>query len=409
MRILFFSDHLRPEPSAPAAHVYERAKLWVEWGHQVTIMGSCPNFPDGKAYDGYKNRWRAVEMLDGIRVVRCKTYITANKGFFKRILDYLSYMASAFFFAFWEEKPDVVIATSPHLFVAMSGSFYARLRRIPFVFEIRDLWPASIIGTTALKKGKIYRFFEAIELYLYKNAARIICMTPAFQKDLISRKVQAEKTRVVINGANLTLFQPREKAADLVKRYQLESYQVVGYLGTIGLASGLQNLLKTAERLRSEPVKFLIVGSGALLQELEQTALEKNLKNVIFTGRQLKEKMPDFWSICDISLIHLRNDPVFKTVIPSKIFESMAMGLPIIYAGPDGEGPDLVRQHEAGLHVAPDEPKALAEAIVKLLASTKLRQTYGQNSRNSAALYSRERHAQESLNVLQEALGVADQ
>src|SRR5262245_16123950 len=170
MNILFFSDHFRPEPSAPAAHVHERAKLWVTWGHRVTVLTSAPNFPEGKVYSGYRNRWRGVEMMDGIRVVRVKTFITRNEGFLLRTLDYLSYCLCASLFAWFEERPDVIISTSPHLFIAVAGVVHGRLRGVPHVMEVRDLWPASIAANASMRKGWIYRLLESLELWLYRKS-----------------------------------------------------------------------------------------------------------------------------------------------------------------------------------------------------------------------------------------------
>ena len=148
LKILFLSDHFYPEPSAPAAHVFERAALWVSEGHSVTVVTSAPNFPEGRVFPGYRNSWRTRETLKGIRVVRVKTYMARNEGSFRRTLDYLSYMVSSFLFAFGEERPDVVVSTSPHLFVAVAGVMHASLRRVPHVFELRDLWPATIAANT---------------------------------------------------------------------------------------------------------------------------------------------------------------------------------------------------------------------------------------------------------------------
>ena len=139
LNILFFTDHFRPEPSAPAAHIFERCRLWVAGGHQVTVMTSAPNFPEGRVYPGYRNSWRAVEMMDGVRVIRVKTYIARNEGFVRRILDYLSYMCSSFWAAFGEPRPDVIISSSPHLFVAYAGCAHAFMWRVPHVIEVRDL------------------------------------------------------------------------------------------------------------------------------------------------------------------------------------------------------------------------------------------------------------------------------
>jgi len=404
MKILFFSDHFKPEPSAPAAHVYERAKLWVKWGHKVTVITNFPNFPDGAVYTGYKNSWRIVEKMEGIRVVRVKTFIVPNKGFFLRILDYISYMISACFFAIFEKKPNVVISTSPHLFVPVAGVIYSMLRRVPHVFEIRDLWPASIISTGAMKDSSIYKLLESLELMLYRKSCKIITLTDSFTKDLISRDIPPDKINTVINGANLDLFRPRDKNTEIEARYGLKSKFVVGYLGTIGLASGLENIVLAAKLLKEEPIVFFLVGAGALKDKLIRLTSELELHNIIFTGRQLKEDMPRFWSVCDVSLIHLRNDKVFSTVIPSKIFESMAMGLPIIYVGPIGEGTAIVDFHRCGLVVQPDNPKALADAVRSFVTSGGKYDIFSKNSLAAAPIYSRERQASDCLKVLKMCL-----
>ena len=410
MRILFFTDHFKPEPSAPAAHVYERAKLWVQWGHDVTVITSCPNFPEGKPFPGYKNRWRSVEDMDGIRVVRVKTLIQPNEGFFLRILDYVSYMVSSVFFSMLEKKPDVVISTSPHLFAAAAGVIYSSSRQVPHVFEIRDLWPASIVSTTSMKKGRTYRILESIELNLYKRSSMILSLTQSFKTDLLSRNVPEDKINIVINGANLDLFSPHDKDSEIQAKLGLKNRFVIGYLGTIGLASGLENMVSAAELVKNTPITFYLVGAGALQNELKKQAREKNLDNIIFAGRQLKEDMPKYWSVCDVSLIHLRDSDVFKTVIPSKIFESMAMGLPIIYSVPQGEGSAIVERHNAGIIVPPGNPKALAEAAIQLMNNPEKRQLYANNSLSAAPLYSRKKQAIDSLDVLSKAIskGIPD-
>ena len=272
MRILFLSDHFFPEPSAPAAHVYERAKLWVSQGHQVTVLCSAPNFPEGKLFPGYRNALRSVELLDGIRVVRVWTYISANEGTVRRTLDYVSYAFTPFLMAWREPRPDVVISTSPHLFVPLAGVLHARLRRVPHVFEIRDLWPASIAATEALRgASRSLRLLERLELFLYRHSARILALTPAFKTDLVRRGVDPGKIDVVINGANLELFRPgMARDRDLEAQFGLGGRFVVGYLGTLGLAHGLENVLDAAEQLRDTAISFLFVGVGAAKAELHR-------------------------------------------------------------------------------------------------------------------------------------------
>lgn len=404
MKILFFTDHFKPEPSAPAAHVYERAKIWVRMGHNVTVICSAPNFPEGRIYQGYKNRWRTVESMDGIRVVRVKTFITSNAGFAMRILDYLSYMFSAFFFAIFEKKPGVVISTSPHLFVPVAGVMYSKLKRVPHVFELRDLWPASIQALTPIKPKIIYRILEKTELFLYARSARILSFTNAYANDLRSRGVPSEKVDVVICGGNLELYSPRQKDREIEKKYGLDKYFVVGYLGTIGMAHGLENILNTAAILKGRAIKFLLVGVGAAKKELETRAQGMALDNVVFVPRQLQEDMPRYWSVCDVSLIHLKNCDVFSKVVPSKIFIAMAMGLPIIYVGPRGEGVSIVEQHECGIWVSPDDPKMLAQEIMNLAEDTLQCKRYSANGTKASQLYSRERQADQTLAVLGKAI-----
>lgn len=407
MRILFFTDHFHPEPSAPAAHVYERARLWVRAGHSVTVICSAPNFPEGKVFPGYRNRLRTVEYLDGVRVVRVLTYVTANEGVIRRTADYLSYMLSSFLLAWLEERPDVVVSTSPHLFVPMAGVLHAMCRRAPHVFEIRDLWPASIAATKALAGGggRMLRLLERVELWLYRHSMRVLALTPAFKRDLVRRGIDSGKIDVVVGGANLELFQPgMARDREIEDCFGLRHRFVVGYLGTIGLAHGLENVLEAAERLRRSDITFLFVGVGAAKNALESSARSRNLDNVVFAPRQVKSAMPRFWSVCDLSLVHLRDDPVFETVIPSKIFEAMAVGLPTLYVAPRGDGAAIVEQHRTGIVVPPMNAEALAESIRMLAGDHALRAELAAGARRAAPLYSRSRQADATLEVLERAV-----
>jgi colanic acid biosynthesis glycosyl transferase WcaI len=358
-------------------------------------------------YPGYRNAWRFCESVDGVRVVRVKTFIARNEGFFRRTIDYLSYMASSFFFAFREPRPDVIISTSPHLFAAAGGCAHARFRGVPHVFELRDLWPASIAVNTGVKRGLVYRLLEALELALYRNSRRILAFTSAYKRDLVSRGISSEKIDVVINGANLMLFAPASvRDASVVREYRLEDCFTVGYIGTLGLSHGLENVLEVATLLRGTRVRFFFVGVGAAKEQLQREVASRGLDNVIFSPRQSRLEIARYWSVCDVSLMHLKNDPVFSTVIPSKIFESMAMGLPMIYCGPRSEGSEIVEKHAAGLFVPADDPEALAAAVVGLERDPSLRSRLARNSAAAAASYSRARQAELSLEVLRKAIGV---
>ena len=204
MRILFLSDNFPPEGNAPATRLYEHAIRWVRSGSEVTVVTCAPNFPEGKLFPGYRNAWRQVETVDGIRVVRVKTYITANEGFLKRTLDYLSFMLMGFAMALFERRPDVVVATSPQFFCAIAGWAVAAARRRPFVFELRDLWPASIVAVGAMRRSVVIRALERIEMFLYRRATAIVAVTESFRRELIARGVDGKKIHVVVNGVDAT-------------------------------------------------------------------------------------------------------------------------------------------------------------------------------------------------------------
>lgn len=400
MKILFFTDHFRPEPSAPAAHVYERARLWSAAGHRVSVICAAPNFPEGRIFAGYRNRWRFVECLEGIRVVRVKTFIAPNEGFLLRVLDYFSYAISATFFAFFENKPDVILSTSPHIFVPLAASIIARIRRVPHVMEVRDLWPESIVAVGAMKKGCLYRALEHLELFLYQCADRIVTLTTSFREDIVRRGVNIGKIQVVVGGANLELFSPQATQVRRRRDLCLEGRFVVGYFGTLGMAHGLENVLAAADLLRNDRVVFLFVGEGAAKKCMEYQIRQRNLENVVMLPRQLREHMPEYLGVCDVSLVHLKGHELFSKVIPSKIFEAMAMGIPVLYVGPRGEGAEIVERHDVGVCVQPEDPAALVFVIRTLIHDKERCAQFACNGLKASRLYSREYQAARTMKVL---------
>jgi len=401
MKILFISDNFPPEVNAPASRTYEHAKRWVAQGAEVTVITCAPNFPGGRVFDGYRNAWRTVESVDGIRVVRVKTYITSNQGFGRRVLDYLSFMISAFIFGLFERRPHVIVGTSPQFFAAVCAWWLSVAKWRPFVFELRDLWPASIVTVGAMKKGLVIRFLEWLELFLYRRAARIIAVTNAFKSDLVSRGISGEKIFVVRNGVDLTRFAPRPGSEEMRSRLRLGDRFVVAYLGTHGMAHALDNVLATAGLLREHSdICFLLVGDGAQKERLVAMAKERELDNVIFHDSMPKEEMPALWSVCDVALVHLKDDPVFATVIPSKIFEAFGMEKPVMIVQPDGEAAEIVRTAGAGEWVAPEDPSELARAVVDWCADSEKLARYAAEAGRAAKAHSRDRLAQEMLEAL---------
>jgi len=403
LHILFLTENFPPERNASATRVYERACYWVRWGHEVTVITCAPNFPEGKVFPGYRNRWRHVEEVDGIRVVRVKTFITANEGVILRSLDFLSFMCNAMIAGIFQREPDVVIATSPQFFAAVGGWGLARLRGKPFIFELGDLWPASIAAVGAMNQNRFLRLMERVELFLYRKSAAVVALTPAFKKDLVRRGIPPEKIAVVINGVDLPRYAPRPRDMDLAEQHGLKGCFVVGYIGTHGMAHALVKVLDAAERMRHLPeVRFLFVGGGAEKAKLVDEVERRNLSNVVLVPPQPKERMPEYWSLCDVALVHLKNTPVFETVIPSKIFEAMAMGRPVLLASPKGEASRIVESEEAGIRVPSEDAAVLEEGILKLKNDRTFYAGCAARSLAAAPRYSRERQARNVLKVAQE-------
>ena len=253
MHILFLTDNFPPEVNAPASRTFEHCREWVRAGHKVTVITGVPNFPRGKVYEGYSNRLWQRETMEGIQVIRVWTYITANAGFAKRILDYQSFMVAATLAAPLVHKVDVVVGTSPQFFTVCAAYVISRFKRIPFVFELRDLWPESIRAVGAMQDSPWLKRLERLELFLYRKAARIVSVTQSFRRNLITRGVVPDKIEVVTNGVDSTRFRPQPRDSELAAKLGLQGKFVAGYIGTHGLAHALETLLEAARRLQNHP------------------------------------------------------------------------------------------------------------------------------------------------------------
>lgn len=367
MHILFLCHYFPPEVNAPASRTYENAVRWVRAGHRVTVITCAPHAPRGELFPGYRNRMRQVEWLDGIKVVRIWTHIAPNKGTVRRILNYLTYMVSAALAAQLEPRPDLLVATSPQFFCGWAGVLVRGLRRWPFVLEIRDIWPESITAVGAMRKGAVTRLLEGMESRMYASARHIVAVGAGYKANLESKGVPAGKISVIYNGVDLDLFRPLPKDPEFLRRHGLEGRKVCGYIGTVGMAHGLEVMLQAAEQARNRPWIFLIVGDGARCDELKEEAGRRGLANVVFTGRLPKEDMPRAWASLDACLIHLRKSDLFRTVIPSKMFEAMAMEIPILM-GVEGEALDLVLEAGAGIAVEPGDSGSLLAGCERIFA-----------------------------------------
>ena len=365
MHILFLTDNFPPEVNAPASRTFEHCREWVKAGHRVTVVTCAPNFPKGKVFDGYRNKLWQTETVEGIRVIRVWSYITANEGFLRRILDYQSYMLSAIIASVFVRKVDLIIGTSPQFFTACAAYVVSRYKFRPYIFELRDLWPESIKAVGAMKNERAIRFLEWVEMFLYRKSAKVVSVTRSFKDILMRRGIDGGKIEVITNGVDISQFKPRPKDPELTAKLGMQGKFVAGYIGTHGLAHGLETLLAAAERLRGQDIVFLFLGDGARKDALKQMAAEKKLDNVVFVDSVSKADVARYWSLLDVSVIHLKKTDLFTTVIPSKLFESMGMGLPVLH-GVEGESADIVREEGAGIPFEPENVDQLCDALVRL-------------------------------------------
>ena len=347
----------------------------------MTVVTCAPNHPQGRVYEGYRNRFYQRETIDGINVVRVWTFVTANEGFFKRTLNYISYMCSAVVLSLLLPKADIVLSTSPQFFNGLAGYFVSKMRRIPWVLEIRDLWPESIVAVGAIKSQAVIKMLERIERFAYRNADHIVPVTDSFKAYMLGKGIEAGKITVVKNGVDLAQYRPVDGASALAEELGLTGKFVVSYFGTHGMAHHLETILGAARRLSHTPnIVFLMVGDGAERQVLVRMRDTMGLKNVMMLDQQPKVRMREFWALSDVSLVLLKKSDLFKTVIPSKIFESLAMAKPIVL-GVEGESADLLQAAQAGLCIEPEDADQLVARVLELSRDTQLRQRLGRNGR----------------------------
>jgi glycosyltransferase involved in cell wall biosynthesis len=381
VNILFLTHYFPPEVNAPASRTHEHCREWVKRGHDVTVVTCAPNHPFGRVYDGYRNLPWQVESVDGIRVIRLWTFLAANEGVWKRVINYASYMLVVALAAPFLARPHVVISTSPQFFCGLAGYMVSRLHRAPWVLEIRDLWPDSIAAVGALRRGWAIDLCERIEAWAYRKADKVVTVTDSFRSHIRERGTAADKIVVVKNGVDLEQFSRVERDHSLARELGVEGRFTAAYFGTHGMAHGLDVVLRAAALLRNDPrIVFLLVGDGAERRALEATRTELGLTNIVMLEQQSKERMPALWSLADAALVLLRKSDVFKMVIPSKIFEAMGAARPIVL-GVEGETRDIIERAGCGIPIEPENSDQLAAALQYLAERPELAGEMGAKGR----------------------------
>jgi glycosyltransferase involved in cell wall biosynthesis len=409
VKILFVSQYFPPEVCAPANRTFEFSREWARLGHDVTVLTAFAHHPRG--VKAPEDRWRITrrDRVDDIDVVRTWVYATANKGIVRRMLSYASFMTSATLIGRWRvPRPDVVVATSPQLLCACAGYTIARSLKAPFVFEVRDLWPESILAVEAMRRNFIVNGLRRVARFLYRRSDRIVTAGEGYRRMIHQLYgVGMDRMDVVTNGIDTDMFEPGKRNNEIRAEYGWGDRFVVLYMGTHGMAHALHRVLEAARELAgNRDILFAFVGEGAEKDDLKQLASDWNLPNVQFIDQQPKSRVPGFYAACDLGLVTLRDTPLFQEVLPSKIFEYMGMEKPLLISV-GGEARKTVEAADAGEFVPPENVPALVEAITRLSQQPDKLKQMGLNGRNHVIdHFDRRELAVDYLDILSRVAGI---
>jgi len=407
VRIAVLSHYFWPEPGAPSARLLEMSREWVARGHEVTVVTNFPNHPSGVVPQPYRGRSFQIEHAEGLRIIRCRTYATPNRGFARRTLGHLMFMVQAA----WQATPhlrdtDILVASSPTLFAVVSALVISRRVGVPYVFEVRDLWPAIFVDLGVIRNRFAISMLERLELALYRRARAVVTVTQAFAEDIARRGIDRGKLHVIPNGVDLELFQPEPPEQALRAQLGLADKQVMLYCGAHGISHALGGILDVAARLQqTQPrIHFLLVGEGAEKDALVARARALALGNLTFHATVPREQVPAFYRAADVCLVPLRAVPLFRSFIPSKMFEILACSRPIL-ASLEGEAARILLDSGAAIVVPPEDAEALKGAVVRLAADRELRDALGVRGRPFVAEhFDRRRLAARYLEVLEQVV-----
>ena len=404
MRIVWVCQYFAPEIGAPQARLLEMSRVFVREGHSVAAVTCFPNHPTGELRPGDRGVRARRDEIDGISVFRCRSHVTPNRGFVRKTWSHVTFALSAFGGlrrAAREERPDVVVISSPTFFVVATTWLWSRLRGVPWVFEVRDLWPGVFVELGVIRNRLLIWLLERVELFLYRRADRVVPVTERFADDIVRRGVDRAKVAVVTNAVDEQRYAPGPRDEELARANGLEGKFVVLYLGAHGISHALSRVLDAAALLRDRPdVRLVFVGEGAEKAMLQQRAAELGLENVLFLPGVAKDDVLRWYRLADVGLVPLRDVKIFHTFIPSKMFELMACGLPVV-ASVAGESREILERSGGACIVDPEDAEAIAREVRVLEAEPDLRRRLGEAGRRFVLeRYTRSRLAREYLAVL---------
>lgn len=386
MRILIYSYNYHPEPIGIAPLMTELAEGLVKRGHEVRVITAMPNYPERQIYEAYRGKWFLTEYKNGVQIQRSYVWIRPQPNLLDRILLDASFVVTSFFPALMGWRPDVILSTSPSLPVCVPAAILGWLRACPVVLNLQDILPDAAIHVGLLKNKWLIKVFTAVEKFAYKSANKISVIADGFVENLRNKGVPADKIVQIPNWVDVNFIRPLPKENNPFRAaHNLKDKFVVLYSGNIALTQGLETVVKTAALLRHIPeIAFVIVGEAKGLQRLQQECVDQGADNVLLLPFQPREQLPQMLASADVGLV-VQKKNVISFNMPSKIQVLLASGRALVASVPEnGTAARAIRQSGGGCVVPPEDPQALAKAIVDLYQHPEKVENLGYKSRKFA-------------------------
>ncbi|MFQ5905670.1 MAG: glycosyltransferase family 4 protein [bacterium] len=395
MRIVFASQYFWPEVLSPQ-HIYENARGLAGRGHEVTILTAFPNRPSGVIPERYKGKFFLTERNNGLRFVRTYVYAAPTKRLFRRLLGEVSFALSSLLGGFAIGRCDAIISISPPFTNALSSCILSRMKRAPFIFWLNDLHPETAIQLGVLRNRFLIRMLTFLELFLYRKAEKVVVATKGIGENIIGRGVPRAKVEFIPTGVDTSLFDPSKRRDSIRNELKLEDRFLVLYAGTIGFLQDIVTIIEAARILRdNDQIVFLLVGGGPEKERMAQLSKDYSLENVLFVEIQPRHRLPSFIAAADVVVASLKKWKLFRGALPTKLFEAMAMGVPVICAI-SGEAEEMIEESGAGVCVEPQNPEEMAKAILRLFGEASTNRSKGEKARDYV-----EKHYSRSKTVAQ--------
>jgi len=382
MHILIIHQVFTTLNGAGGTRHFELAKLLARNGHEITVITGDTDY-----LSGGKRIIAGVSGNPRLNIRTVNTYAPIHAGFIPRLLNFLSFMFNSFLATLSMEKLDVVYGTSPPIFQGVTAYLASLLKRAPFVFEVRDLWPDFMVQIGAVRNPVVILLSRWLEKLLYNRAALIIVNSPGFIPHIVAKGIREEKIRIVPNGVDTSLFKPEDNGLNLKKRLGLEGKFIILYAGSLGKSNDIGTVLDAAHLIRDKKdIVILLLGGGNEKEHLEKRVAKENLKNVIFLPPVAKSQMPEYIAASDVGLAILKDIPLFNTTYPNKVFDYMAAGRPVLLAI-DGVIRKVVEDAGAGIFISPGSPRMLADGMQVLYENREAGRKMGMRGRKYVELY----------------------